>query len=611
MKNIFVNPFLKLIIFFSVFFVFNLVGFSTVHADEFLLAFPIEDSFCERADEGGLGEGYWKKFILEDATGQRYDFIHRNYPYNASEGENLNIYIDPLECNWEQGLTFKVLIDTANLPLNLTLTLVGEDTTGNEFTVSDQSNNYELTFLNAGSDDYDVWWGGGTTEEPPDDPIEFYQSGTGPEPGEQPTSRPAPTVVEGRCSELGESDPKYLENYFTCTMVRGRSGRTVSPGVSETYCNTSDGYYEDPKCLGGDLGEDTVCVPCITGESGSGEYQADCSATGTCGGGLECRDIGGNLICVHRFRSQGEGERCTVGAQECAYTRYSPYTCEASDIGGAVGALGTCVTRSRTDIGDDEEASGAIGFYKSAELEEEQVFLEISKGSSMSRYEVTTCEEINACARGELAEYAVDPAEPGKYKIRVFRSGSTDAEDEDEIEIGEGEQRMIIVHLEDGKLSLSDIEAGYLGISLSNEGLEGCAISTGYDLTCANCIARKANGDPFTSIEEVVASFQTGDAAYTNNVYTALGCWDTTYEGTLTRVLQIGLGISGALILVRMGQALTKIMSADNPEKKKEGIDMIVSAFMALLMLLFGAIGLRFLGINVLKVLPPGTIEIE
>ncbi|MBD3362938.1 hypothetical protein GF362_04420 [Candidatus Dojkabacteria bacterium] len=179
---------------------------------------------------------------------------------------------------------------------------------------------------------------------------------------------------------------------------------------------------------------------------------------------------------------------------------------------------------------------------------------------------------------------------------------------EGEVEVTEHNQ-IIIIRIRKG--GSHAVVAPMKYVSISNEGLEGCAVSTGYDLTCANCIARKANGDPFTSVEEVVTSFESQDAIYTNNVYTAFGCWDPTYSGTITRILQIGLGISGAMILLRIGQALTKIMSADNPEKKKEGVDMIVSAFMALIMLLCGAIGLRFLGINVLKVLPPGTIEVE
>jgi hypothetical protein len=148
-------------------------------------------------------------------------------------------------------------------------------------------------------------------------------------------------------------------------------------------------------------------------------------------------------------------------------------------------------------------------------------------------------------------------------------------------------------------------EIEYAGAS--NTGILGC----GSNLDCINCIMRGENNERFTDIMDAIDAMDGGKYKFTDNIYTAVGCFDTSYEGTVTRILQISLGISGLLILFRMAHALTKFMAADNPEAKKEGVEIFTSAMIALLVILFGAVGLRFIGINVFRVMSPGTIETE
>jgi hypothetical protein len=154
------------------------------------------------------------------------------------------------------------------------------------------------------------------------------------------------------------------------------------------------------------------------------------------------------------------------------------------------------------------------------------------------------------------------------------------------------------------------------------------------DLSCANCVARKADGSAFSSYNEAAEmeyeynqkidqwladrdkqidydppKVDSYGLKYTGLIYTSLGCVDTTDSGLLTRVVQIALGITGAVILVRFGQAAIKLQGGGSPEDRAEGVEIISSAVVALLLFTMSIIGLRFLGINVLQIFSPGTVE--
>lgn len=139
----------------------------------------------------------------------------------------------------------------------------------------------------------------------------------------------------------------------------------------------------------------------------------------------------------------------------------------------------------------------------------------------------------------------------------------------------------------------------------SNDGLEACR----GDLTCANCIARMDDeGTTFKSFQEAATAEK---IVYTNNVYTAIGCVDPSQEGLIVRIMQISFGLIGGLIIIRIGQAVIQLQGGKDPEAVKEGMETLWSALFALILLIFALVGVRFLGINLLGVLSPGTIEIS
>jgi hypothetical protein len=139
----------------------------------------------------------------------------------------------------------------------------------------------------------------------------------------------------------------------------------------------------------------------------------------------------------------------------------------------------------------------------------------------------------------------------------------------------------------------------------SNNSVEACR----GDLTCVNCVVRKPDGSKFASYQEAATVvYETGSFKYTNYIYTAIGCVDTSQQGVVVRMIQIGLGISGGVILFRIGVAVTMLQSG-NPAEIKEGQEIMTASIVALLIIVFAGLGLRFLGVNVFGLLSPGTIE--
>lgn len=140
---------------------------------------------------------------------------------------------------------------------------------------------------------------------------------------------------------------------------------------------------------------------------------------------------------------------------------------------------------------------------------------------------------------------------------------------------------------------------------ISNKFLEACRGS----LDCANCIGRYGDGKgKVGTFGDAAKSLEAGTAVATNNIYTAIGCVDTSDEGLTVRVLQMSMGAIGGLIIIRLGQAMVYLQKAD-PESYKEGSEIAWSAFIALVVLAFGVVGMMFLGVNIFKLFSPGTLE--
>jgi len=87
------------------------------------------------------------------------------------------------------------------------------------------------------------------------------------------------------------------------------------------------------------------------------------------------------------------------------------------------------------------------------------------------------------------------------------------------------------------------------------------------------------------------------------HVWTAFGCLPTDSGTFVTTLLGFGSGIAGgiAFLLIIVG-GFQIVMSAGNPEKLNEGKELVTSAIVGLLFIIFSIFLLRFIGVDILAI---------
>ena len=89
-------------------------------------------------------------------------------------------------------------------------------------------------------------------------------------------------------------------------------------------------------------------------------------------------------------------------------------------------------------------------------------------------------------------------------------------------------------------------------------------------------------------------------------VWTAVGCLQTgfgTEDNFITTLLKVGSGIAGgiAFLLIIVG-GFQMVMSAGNPEKLNEGKELVSSAIVGLLFIIFSVFILKLIGVDILGI---------
>lgn len=86
-------------------------------------------------------------------------------------------------------------------------------------------------------------------------------------------------------------------------------------------------------------------------------------------------------------------------------------------------------------------------------------------------------------------------------------------------------------------------------------------------------------------------------------LYTAIGCIPSTSEGIVTQLVKIGLGIAGgvALLMILAGSFMLST-SQGEPKRAGEAKEMITSAVMGLLFVIFSVTILQFIGVTILRI---------
>ncbi len=90
-------------------------------------------------------------------------------------------------------------------------------------------------------------------------------------------------------------------------------------------------------------------------------------------------------------------------------------------------------------------------------------------------------------------------------------------------------------------------------------------------------------------------------------IYIAIGCIDTTPIGIITGLIRIAFGVMGGVALVQLIIAGVYYQMGDEA-KIKEARDKVIATLTGIAVLVFSVLILRIIGINVLDILPPGSI---
>ena len=86
-------------------------------------------------------------------------------------------------------------------------------------------------------------------------------------------------------------------------------------------------------------------------------------------------------------------------------------------------------------------------------------------------------------------------------------------------------------------------------------------------------------------------------------IYTPFGCIPADPQGFIENVLKIAIGIAGGIAFLMMAYAsIMMMMSGGVPEKLNNNKEIFVSAIAGLLLIIFSAIILRIIGVDILKI---------
>jgi hypothetical protein len=106
---------------------------------------------------------------------------------------------------------------------------------------------------------------------------------------------------------------------------------------------------------------------------------------------------------------------------------------------------------------------------------------------------------------------------------------------------------------------------------------------------CNNCSKEDANGHP-------------------KALWTAVGCIPTSYEGVASSLVKIGLSVAGgAAVLMIVAAGFMLSTSQGEPKRTGEAKELLTSAVIGLLFIIFSVTILQFIGVTILKVPGFGT----
>lgn len=136
----------------------------------------------------------------------------------------------------------------------------------------------------------------------------------------------------------------------------------------------------------------------------------------------------------------------------------------------------------------------------------------------------------------------------------------------------------------------------YTATSKVQETCDHCNENIGTDSTYELCTQIDVNTEAYLKCIECLGPDNDG-------IWTAIGCIPTNPESIIQVVIQLGLTIGGAIVLIMIlvGSFMLSVSQGD-PNKTKEAKEMITSAIIGLLFVIFSITILQFIGVNILHI---------
>jgi hypothetical protein len=218
------------------------------------------------------------------------------------------------------------------------------------------------------------------------------------------------------------------------------------------------------------------------------------------------------------------------------------------------------------------------------------------------------------------------PLPEGEHKVKarlIGSSGCSGWPDGIELDGTTDDLKYLLFDYTDGQTNFTipgrEIKGGcsyQFEVHLSNDSVEGAENNTVIVSSSmpvqAQCSAEQCNEDlSLIGSYELCAQIKTGTDQYqacadcfsSKGIWTAIGCIPSNPESIIKVVITIGLGLGGGIVLVMIlvGAFMLSVSQGD-PNKTKEAKEIITSAVIGLLFVIFSVTILQFIGVSILHI---------
>ncbi len=164
----------------------------------------------------------------------------------------------------------------------------------------------------------------------------------------------------------------------------------------------------------------------------------------------------------------------------------------------------------------------------------------------------------------------------------------------------------IMVELPKNAGSVTDTKKNVINYPISSPAMAQCGSD---DTQCKTNLDSFASYELCSQIDKNTDQYQACEACFrTSGIWTAVGCIPSNPESVIKTIITIGLAAGGGIVLIMIlvGSFMLSVSQGD-PNKTKEAKEIITSAIIGLLFVIFSVTILQFIGVEILHI--PGFGE--